>query len=321
MKKKLIAPNLTLFDLSMNEPLFAPEEVLEGLLASEKRLSSKFFYDQVGSDLFQKITELPEYYLTKAEIEILYENLEEISDLVGEDAALIEFGSGPPLKSRMLMKAINPSVYLPLDISKDYLLETSRKLASEFSSPKIKAICVDYTKAFEFPFDLAKKRIGCFLGSSIGNFNKLKALDFLKRTKKCLGDGGELLLGVDMKKSAEILNKAYNDSAGITEKFNLNILSHINKLCVAEFDPINFAHLAAYDENLGCVQMHLVSEVDQKINVMNTEIALSKEEKIHTEDSYKYSPSEIESLAMEAGFNKSVSWFDSKEYFGLFYFS
>ena len=321
MKKQLIAPNLTLFDLSMNEPLFSPEEVLEGLLANEKRLSSKFFYDQVGSDLFQKITELPEYYLTKAEIEILYDNLEEISDLVGEDAALIEFGSGPPLKSRMLMKAINPSIYLPLDISKDYLLETSRRLASEFPSLEIKAICVDYTKFFELPFDLAKKRIGCFLGSSIGNFNKLKALDFLKRTKKCLGDGGELLLGVDMKKSAKILNKAYNDSAGITEKFNLNILNHINNLCVAEFDPNNFSHLATYDKNLGCVQMHLVSEVEQKISVMNTEIALSKEEKIHTEDSYKYSPSEIESLAMEAGFNKSVSWFDSKKYFGLFYLS
>ena len=321
MKKQLIAPNLTLFDLSMNEPLFSPEEVLEGLLANEKRLSSKFFYDQVGSDLFQKITELPEYYLTKAEIEILYDNLEEISELVGEDAALIEFGSGPPLKSRMLMKAINPSIYLPLDISKDYLLETSRRLASEFPSLEIKAICVDYTKFFELPFDLAKKRIGCFLGSSIGNFNKLKALDFLKRTKKCLGDGGELLLGVDMKKSAKILNKAYNDSAGITEKFNLNILNHINNLCVAEFDPNNFSHLATYDKNLGCVQMHLVSEVEQKISVMNTEIALSKEEKIHTEDSYKYSPSEIESLAMEAGFNKSVSWFDSKKYFGLFYLS
>ena len=321
MKKQLIAPNLTLFDLSMNEPLFSPEEVLEGLLANEKRLSSKFFYDQVGSDLFQKITELPEYYLTKAEIEILYDNLEEISDLVGEDAALIEFGSGPPLKSRMLMKAINPSIFLPLDISKDYLLETSRRLASEFPSLEIKAICVDYTKFFELPFDLAKKRIGCFLGSSIGNFNKLKALDFLKRTKKCLGDGGELLLGVDMKKSAKILNKAYNDSAGITEKFNLNILNHINNLCVAEFDPNNFSHLATYDKNLGCVQMHLVSEVEQKISVMNTEIALSKEEKIHTEDSYKYSPSEIESLAMEAGFNKSVSWFDSKKYFGLFYLS
>ena len=124
-----------------------------------------------------------------------------------------------------------------------------------------------------------------------------------------------------MKKSAKILNKAYNDSAGITEKFNLNILNHINNLCVAEFDPNNFSHLATYDKNLGCVQMHLVSEVEQKISVMNTEIALSKEEKIHTEDSYKYSPSEIKSLAMEAGFNKSVSWFDSKKYFGLFYLS
>ena len=132
MKSQLITPNLTLFDLFSNESLFSPEEVLEGLLANEKRLSSKFFYDQVGSDLFQQITKLPEYYLTKAEIEILYDNLEEISELVGEDAALIEFGSGPPLKSRMLMKAIKPSIYLPLDISKDYLLETSRRLASEF---------------------------------------------------------------------------------------------------------------------------------------------------------------------------------------------
>ena len=321
MKKVFVKPNLTLFDLSSNEPLFSPKEVLEGLLESEKRLSSKFFYDQVGSDLFQKITELPEYYLTNSEIEILHNNLEEISDLVGENAAVIEFGSGPPLKSRMLMKAIKPSLYLPLDISKSYLLEASKRLAREFSWLQIRAICVDYTRAFQLPFDPEKKRVGCFLGSSLGNFNKSKALDFLIRTKKFLGHGGELLLGVDMKKSAEILNLAYNDSEGITARFNLNILDHINQLCAARFDPANFVHLAGYDENLGCVQMHLVSEVDQKISVLDTEISFSKGEKIHTEDSYKYSCKEIEGLALQAGFSKSVSWFDNKKYFGLFYFS
>ena len=176
--------NLSFFDLSSNESFFSPEDVLEGLLANEKWLSSKFFYDQNGSDLFQQITELPEYYLTKAEIEILDDNLDEISELAGEDSALIEFGSGPSLKSRMLLKAIKPSIYMPLDISKAYLLETSKSLASEFSSLEIKAICVDYTRAFRLPFTLDKKRVGCFLGSSLGNFNKHKALIFLQQTKK-----------------------------------------------------------------------------------------------------------------------------------------
>ena len=321
MNEELIGPNLSFFDLSSKESLFFPEDALEGLLVNEKSLSSKFFYDQNGSDLFQQITELPEYYLTKAEIEILDDNLDEISELVGEDSALIEFGNGPPLKSRMLLKAINPSIYMPLDIAKPYLLETSKSLASEFSSLEIKAICVDYTRAFRLPFTLDKKRVGCFLGSSLGNFNKPNALDFLRKTKTQLGDGGALVLGVDMKKSKKILDKAYNDSAGITARFNLNILNHINKLCRAKFDTSNFSHLAAYDEELGCVQMHLVSEFEQKIKVLNTEIEISKGEKIHTEDSYKYSPSEIESLALEAGFNKSASWFDKKRYFGLFYFS
>ena len=321
MNKELIGPNLSFFDLSSRESLFFPEDALEGLLASEKWLSSKFFYDQNGSDLFQKITELPEYYLTKAEIEILHDNLDEISELAGEDSALIEFGSGPPLKSRMLLKSINPSIYMPLDISKGYLVETSKSLASEFSSLQIKAICVDYTRAFGLPFTLDKKRVGCFLGSSLGNFNKHNALGFLRQTKKHLGDGGGLLLGVDMKKSKKILDKAYNDSAGITARFNLNILNHVNKLCAAKFNPSNFSHLAGYDEELGCVQMHLVSEFEQKIKVLNTEIEIGKGEKIHTEDSYKYSSAEIESLAMKAGFSKSASWFDKKGYFGLFYFS
>ena len=157
MNEELIGPKLSFFDLSLRESLFFPEDALEGLLASEKSLSSKFFYDQNGSDLFQKITELPEYYLTKAEIEILHDNLDEISELAGEDSALIEFGSGPPLKSRMLLKSINPSIYMPLDISKGYLVETSKSLASEFSSLEIKAICVDYTRAFRLPFTLNKK--------------------------------------------------------------------------------------------------------------------------------------------------------------------
>ena len=321
MNKKLNGTNLSFFDLSSNESFFSPEDVLEGLLANEKWLSSKFFYDQAGSNLFQQITELPEYYLTKAEIEILYNNLDEISELVGEDSALIEFGSGPPLKSRMLLEAINPSIYMSLDISKGYLLEASKILASEFSSLDVRAVCVDYTKDFKLPFTLDKKRLGCFLGSSLGNFNKAKALEFLRRTKKHVGDSGGLLLGVDMKKSKEILNKAYNDSVGKTARFNLNILKHINQLCSAQFDLSNFAHHAGYNEKLGCVQMHLVSEVEQKINVLNTEIKLSKGEKIHTEDSYKYSSKEIESLAFEAGFRKSVGWYDKKKYFGLFYFS
>ena len=161
MNKELIGSNL-FFLIFLRESHFFPEDALEGLLVNEKWISSKFFYDQNGSDLFQKITELPEYYLTKAEIEILDDNLDEISELVGEDSALIEFGNGPPLKSRMLLKAINPSIYMPLDISKSYLLETSKSLTSEFSSLEIKAICVDYTRALPTSFYFRQKMRGLF---------------------------------------------------------------------------------------------------------------------------------------------------------------
>ena len=163
MNKELIGPNLSFFDLSSRESLFLPEDVLEGLLVNEKWLSSKFFYDQNGSDLFQKITEVPECYLKKAEIENLDDNLDGISELVGEDSAPIEFGSGPPLKSRMLLGVINPSIYMPLDISKESLLGPTKRLAIELFPPEIKAICVDYTAAFQLPFTLEKNAWDVFL--------------------------------------------------------------------------------------------------------------------------------------------------------------
>ena len=294
-------------------------EVLSGLKATQKYISPKFFYDERGSQLFTEITCQPEYYLTKTEIKLLTKNSEEISGLIGQEILLIEYGSGSSAKIRILLESLRPSIYAPLDISRAYLVEAAQALASEYPWLEVHATCVDFTKEFELPFQSDKRRVSFFPGSSIGNFEPKEAKEFLIRVRRLIGTDGGVLLGVDLKKNVEVLNAAYNDRAGFTKLFNLNILQHLNNLYGATFSLERFQHQAYYSPTLGCIQMFLVSKSNQIVEVGGEPVALKEGEKIHTENSYKYTVSEIEVMAEAAGFKEVRSWVDDSEYFGLFF--
>ncbi len=294
-------------------------EILSGLMERPRTLSPKFFYDEKGSELFTEITRQPEYYLTRVETSLLRKHVDEISDLIGDDFILIEYGSGSSEKIRILLDSLRPAIYAPLDISGEYLAQAAKALGQEFPWLEVHATCVDFTGEFELPFDSEKRRVSFFPGSSIGNFERHEAQAFLTRIRNLVGDNGGLLLGVDMKKDVAVLNDAYNDEKGVTAAFNLNILTHLNREYGADFDVEYFRHEAAYNEQEGCIQMFLVSEKDQKVSLNGQIIEFHAEERIHTENSHKYTVSEVEDMARKAGFGKINTWQDDDGLFGVFY--
>ncbi|MAI41429.1 MAG: L-histidine N(alpha)-methyltransferase [Candidatus Azotimanducaceae bacterium] len=297
------------------------EEVLRGLIGKQKMIPPKYFYDEVGSNLFVGITEQPEYYLTRTEVDIFRCYLLEIVEEIGTNCLLIEYGSGNSEKIRVLLESLRPCAYVPLDISKQYLATAARSLAKEYPWLQIHAICLDFTDEFELPFSLNAKRVGFFPGSSIGNFSRLEAANFLGRVRRLVGEDGGMLIGVDLKKDPIILRQAYNDAKGITRAFNLNVLNHINKKFRADFDINKFEHLAEYQRENGCVAMYLSSIENQKVNMGGSEISLACGEQIHTENSHKYSVDEFASMARESGFSNQKVWTDSNTWFGIFYLS
>lgn len=312
------SPSLLLYD---NPPEQEDSEiqVLGGLLAVEKSISPKFFYDEEGSKLFTEITRLPEYYLTRTELALLRENTDEIGELVGKSSLLIEYGSGNSEKIRILLERIRPKIYVPIDISKNYLTKAADALNDEYPWLEVRAICLDYTREFELPFVVEDRPIAFFPGSSIGNFSRDGALQFLKRVKHLVGDGGGLLVGVDLKKDVNVLNAAYNDANGVTEKFNLNILCHLNREFSGDFNLSGFSHLAEYNAQEGCIQMFLKSKSDQVVNLAGHEIYLNEGETIHTENSHKYSLAEFHEMADAAGFAQHRCWCDARNWFAVFY--
>ena len=295
------------------------DEILSGLLNRPRSLSPKFFYDEKGSELFTEITCQPEYYLTRVETGLLREHVDEISELIGDDFILIEYGSGSSEKIRILLESLRPAIYAPLDISRDYLAQAARALGREYPWLEVHATCVDFTGEFELPFVSRKRRVSFFPGSSIGNFERHEARAFLKRIRNLVGDDGGLLLGVDMKKDTDVLNDAYNDEKGVTAAFNLNVLTHLNREYGADFDVSSFSHEARYNDQEGCVQMFLVSERAQEVRVGGACIALVEGEKIHTENSHKYTVAEVTEMAREAGFGRVNIWQDPEGLFGVFY--
>jgi len=308
-----------------NHPEFGDfkSEVLTGLRLPQKRIPSKFFYDQRGSQLFEQICELDEYYPTRTEISILERNSAEIAALLGDDAVLIEYGSGNSRKIRILLDAVRGhGVYIAVDISKDHLIQSASELATAYHELDVIAICADYSKPFSLPLDAAlsgKPGTAFFPGSTIGNFDLADALAFLTNTAATLGPGGSMLLGVDIKKGTNILNAAYNDSQGLTAEFNLNVLARINRELDADFDLSAFAHRAFYDEHHGRIEMHLESLADQSVKLDGTAISFRKGETVHTENSYKYSTDEVRTLAARAGFHAARIWTDPNNLFGVFY--
>lgn len=293
-------------------------EVLAGLALPRKRLAPKFFYDTAGSRLFDAICELPEYYPTRTEIGILRDHGASIAERLGRDALLVELGSGSSLKIQVLLEALRPAVYMPVDISRDHLLESARALASTFPALQVHAVCADYSVPFDLPVDLHEHpRAAFFPGSSVGNFDPADAERFLRRVGDMLGRGGRLLIGVDLVKDHAVLNAAYNDAAGITAAFNLNLLRRINRELDGDFDLEAFRHAAFFNTELSRIEMHLVSMRDQQVQVSGKSFVFREGESIHSECSYKYSIEMFHVLARRAGFEPEQVWTDTDKLFSV----
>lgn len=298
------------------------KELLEGLLQAQKRISPKWFYDERGSQLFEEITRLPEYYPTRTEVAILEEHRDDISAHCGTDCVLIEPGSGSCEKIRLLLEALRPAAYVPLDISAEFLRETALQLGTDYPWLPIKAICADFNCDWSFLKHLPPgKRVVFYPGSTIGNLAPEDARNFLQRVRRVIGEDGGIVVGVDLHKSRERLNSAYNDTSGVTADFNLNLLTRLNRELDAAFDRNNFSHCAFYNEKVQRIEMHLVSKKDQRVRCNGSYIELSAGETIHTENSYKYTIEGFAALAGLAGLALRQSWLDPDRLFSVHYLS
>ena len=297
-------------------------EVLNGLNQNPKMLPSKYLYDERGSQLFDEICELEEYYPTRTEMQIMQDNIIEIGKLLGEGTLLIELGSGSSQKIKLLLDHI-PGLagYIPIDISSEHLLNSCKVLQEEYPDLNIFPLAADYTNSFSLPkleIKYDHKAI-YFPGSTIGNFTKKKAKEFINRIANITGENGGLIIGVDLKKDKKILEDAYNDRKGITAEFNLNILNHLNDEINSDFDLVNFKHYAFFNEVEDRIEMHLISTKDQTVQIGDSSIEFNTWEHIITEYSYKYSLEEFEILANDK-FELKKYWIDDNNLFSIQYF-
>ena len=291
-------------------------EVLAGLSRSRKTVAPKFFYDETGSRLFDAITELPEHYLTRTATGILQEYRDDLARMVGDNACLVEYGSGSSAKIRILLEACRPAAYVPVDISREHLLRSARTIYDDFDWLAVHPTCADYSRPFALP-EVASKLpcVAFFPGSSIGNFDRADVPAFLAGVGEVVGAGGRLIVGVDAKKDVDVLHAAYNDGDGVTGAFNLNLLRHLNALLDADFDLGKFEHQAEYNAARGRIEMYLASTATQSVRLNGAEFAIEAGERIHTESSYKYHPEEFLDLAAQAGFVEQSIWSDDRGYF------
>ena len=295
-------------------------ELLAGLEREQKTVNPKWFYDAAGSDLFEQITQLPEYYPTRTEIGILTANREAIAECLGSDCLLIEPGSGSSEKVRLLLDAVQPAAYVPLDMSAKFLHELALQLGEEYPWLQVRAVCADFNRDWPFPEDLPDgRRVVFYPGSTIGNLEPAAANAFLKRVRQLIGDDGGLLIGVDLHKSSERLTAAYNDSQGVTARFNLNVLQRLNDVLDAEFNTDAFTHNAFYNTDKRRIEMHLVSDAAQSVACNGEQIAFASGETIHTENSYKYTVESFAALAADAGLVLKQSWLDDEHLFSVHY--
>ena len=293
-------------------------EVLAGLASAQKRIPPKFFYDAAGSQLFDAICELPEYYPTRTEIGILRRDGADMAALLGRNALLVELGSGSSLKIRVLLEALRPAVYMPVDISREHLLHSARSLAETFPDLEVHAVCGDYSRPLPLPLaDHDHPRAAFFPGSSIGNFEPPQAERFLRRVGAMLGPGGRLLIGVDLLKDRRVLEAAYNDADGVTAEFNLNLLRRINRELDGDFDLGTFRHDAFFNVAEDRIEMHLISTRAQRVQVAGETFGFREGESIHTECSYKYSIDGFQALARRAGFEPERVWTDPVPLFSV----
>jgi dimethylhistidine N-methyltransferase len=295
-------------------------DTLAGLSATPKAVSAKYFYDGAGSQLFERITELPEYYPTRSEMRILRDNAADIAKLIVPGAALVEFGSGSSKKARILLRAVPPlAAYVPVDICGEMVEQEAAELRPDFPQLKVLPVTADICYPFELPAEAkaAPTRVGFFPGSTIGNFEPHEAAAFLRNAAQILGAGATLIIGADLIKPAEILNAAYNDKDGITAKFNLNLLVRINRELRGSFKLDTFEHHAFYNRERHRVEMHLASLKRQKVKVAGECFDFRVGETIHTENSYKYSVESLSALARGVGWMPSGVWTDKRNYFSI----
>lgn len=296
-------------------------EVIAGLHESPKRIPSKFFYDERGSQLFEAITELDEYYLTRTEIAILTKYLPEMAARIGPDATVIEFGTGAGVKTEMLLASLqHPRSYIPIDISREQLTIATKELTARFPYLDIHPIFGDYTSDIHLPIAQDSGRnVIFFPGSTIGNFTPEEAIPFLRNAAKLIGSDGALLIGFDRVKDARVLEAAYNDARGVTAAFNRNLILRIQSEFNVEIAPVDFDHFAFFNKEESRIEMHLVSRDDQILKLGNDEIRLAQGEHIVTEYSYKYTPEAFSEILTASGFEMQDRWSDEKEYFEVCY--
>jgi L-histidine Nalpha-methyltransferase len=305
-------------DAAEAESSFA-RDVIAGLTARPKRLSPKYFYDQAGAQLFEDITALPEYYLTRCELEILRERAPEMARFFPPGSALIEFGSGSSKKVRILLEAA-PTIaaYIPVDISSEMLVQEAEELRRDYPRLAVLPVEADFTQPFSLPAEAAgMAHTGFFPGSTIGNFEPHEACAFLRHAGRVLGRGATLIIGVDLVKDTSVLNAAYDDAAGVTAKFNLNLLARINRELGANFDLASFSHEAFYNAERHRIEMHLASKKRQKVRVAGRAIEFRAGETIHTENSYKYTLDSFRALARGSGWDPVAVWTDAGANFSI----
>lgn len=294
-------------------------DVIAGLTREQKAIAPKYFYDAEGSRLFEAITRLPEYYPTRTEIGILKDNVGAITRLFPPAAALVEFGSGSSVKTRILLRSeTRIAAYVPVDISGDFLEQEAARLRRELPHLAVLPVAADFTRPFDLPRDVrAMSRIGFFPGSTIGNFEPDAARRFLENAREVLGAGALMIVGADLRKDPAVLEAAYDDAAGVTARFNRNLLVRINRELGANFDVGAFGHRALYDEQAGRIEMHLVSLRDQQVTIRGRLFRFRQGETIHTENSHKFTVPAFVALARSAGWASMAVWTDAERLFSV----
>lgn len=295
-------------------------DVLDGLARPQKEIPAKYFYDAAGSRLFDRITELDEYYLTRTELSIMRRHTDAMAARCGARCLLIELGAGSLVKVRLLLDRLRrPAGYVPVDVSGNHLHMAAAALTRDHPRLAVLPVCADFTRDFPVPEVFAARRVVYFPGSTIGNFDPADADGLLRRIARLVGPGGGLLLGVDLRKDVRVIEAAYNDRHGVTAAFNKNLLFRINRELDADFDPAAFCHRAFYNRERSRIEMHLVSLADQWVRVGDAEFHFRPGETIHTENSYKYDLTELTRRAARCGLRTDEIWTDERQFFAVVY--
>ncbi len=306
-------------DQSIARTEFATD-VWHGLGASPKTLSSRWLYDQRGSELYEEITQVPEYYPARTETGILHERKEDIATFLAGHPVLLEYGAGASVKTELLLPALTAlQWYVPIDIAGDFLAQTARRLRERFPTLQIRPVVADFTQPFDLPHDIPASGRGAFFpGSTIGNLDPTAAVAFLQRVGEHVGPGGRAVIGADLIKNLEVLLAAYDDAAGITAEFNRNLLRRINRELKGNFKLENFRHEARWNAAESAIEMHLTSNRAQTVQVAGRNFHFADGESLHTESSRKYDMDSFTALAHESGWRIATHWTDSRDYFALF---